>query len=148
MRHAMMSIAIVSAAFSLIGCNKKSTPEIQSTQTIQRNGDPVQLTGCLRRGLIAEDTFVLLVAQKDASGGTATYELIPAPGVNFSDQVGQQVEVSGTLQGEQIAHTEDAARERAAKGTSGTPTIETKTDLDVRRVDATSLKPLGAACQP
>ena len=148
MRHAMMSIAIVFAAFALIGCDKKSTPEIQSTQTIQRNGDPVQLTGCLRRGTIAEDTFVLLVAQKNASGGTATYELIPAPGVNFSAQVGQQVEVSGTLQGEQIARTEDAARERAAKGTSGTPTIETKTDLDVRRVGATTVKPLGAACQP
>jgi hypothetical protein len=36
----------------------------------------------------------------------------------------------------------------AAKGTSGTPTVETRTDLDVRRVDATSLKPIGAACQP
>jgi hypothetical protein len=149
MRYGMMSITIGCAALALGACNRKpEAPEIQTTQAVQRNGEPVQLTGCLKRGVVADDTFVLLVAQKDASGGTATYELIAAPGVSFGDQVGQQVEVTGTLQGEQIASSEGAAREQAAKGTSGTATVQTKTDLDVRRVAATSLKPIGAACQP
>jgi hypothetical protein len=149
MRHGMMSITIACTALALGACNRKPAgPEVQTTQTIQHNGDPVQLAGCLKRGMVADETFVLLVAQKDGSGGTATYELVAAPGVNFANQVGQQVEVIGTLQGEQIASSEGVPREQTAKGTSGTATVETKTNLDVRRVEATSLKPIGAACQP
>jgi hypothetical protein len=152
MRHQIawtMTTTIASVALAFSGCNRKpAAPEVQTTAGVQRNGDPVQLTGCLKRGVIADDTFVLLVSQKDGSGGTATYDLIMAPDIDVRDQVGQQVEVKGTLEAEQVASSEGAAREQAAKGTSGTPTVETKTDLDVRRVNATSVKPMGAACQP
>jgi hypothetical protein len=150
MRHGIVwTITIAWAALALCACRREpAVREVQTTQGIQRNGEPVELTGCLKRGVVADDTFVLLVSQKDGSGGTATYDLIAAPGVELRDQVGQQVEIKGRLQAEQVASSEGAARERAAKGTSGTPTVETKTDLDVRRVDATSVKPIGAACQP
>jgi hypothetical protein len=150
MRHGIVwTTTIVCAALGLNACNRQpDVIEVQRQADIPRKAEPVLLTGCLKRGLLADSTFVLLVAQKDSSGGTATYELIAAPGVNLSGQVDQQVEVTGTLQAERIALGEDAARVRAAKGTSGTPIVETKTDLDVRRVDATSLRPIGAACKP
>jgi hypothetical protein len=151
MRHGIVltTTTIAGTTLALCACNRKpAAPEVQTTQAVQRQGNPVELTGCLKRGVLADDTFVLLVSQKDGSGGTATYDLITPAGLDLRDQVGQQVAVKGTLQGEQIASSEGATRERAAKGTSGTPTVETKTDLDVRRVDATSVKPIGAACQP
>jgi hypothetical protein len=150
MRHGIMSTTTIAcAAIILSACNRKPAgPEVQTTTNIQRNGEPVTLTGCLKRGVVAEDTFVLLVSQSGGSGGTATYDLTAPPSVNLRDQVGQQVEITGTLLSEQVASSEGAAREKRAKGTSGTPVVETKTDLDVKRVEARSLKPIGAACQP
>jgi hypothetical protein len=151
MRHqiAWTTTTIACAVLALSACNRKpSSTEVQTKTAVQRNGDPVELTGCLKRGVLADDTFVLLVSQKNGSGGTATYDVVAPAGIQLGDQVGQQVEVKGTLQSEQVASSEGAVRERPAKGTSGTPTVETKTDLDVRRVDATSVRPIGAACQP
>jgi hypothetical protein len=137
------------AAFGLTACNRKpASPEVQTTTAYQRSGEPVQLVGCLKRGVLADETFVLLVSKADGVGGTATYQLNPAAGMNLADQVGHQVEVLGKLRAEQVAVSEGGTRERAAKGTSGTPTVETKTDLDVRQVDATSLKPIAATCPP
>jgi hypothetical protein len=151
MRHGTVwtTTTIACAVLALGACNRKTAArEVQTTATVERSGDPVQLSGCLKSGVLADNTFVLLVSQKNGSGGTATYDVIPAAGVDLRDQIGQQVEVTGTLQGGQVASSEGAARESAPKGTSGTPTVETKTDVDIRRVAATSVKPIGAACQP
>jgi hypothetical protein len=36
--------------------------------------------------------------------------------------------------------------ERAAKGTSGTPVVETKSDVDLRRLDPTTVTATGVTC--
>jgi hypothetical protein len=148
--HFTMMAVAVGAACAFTACNRKAdAPELQTTTAIQRNGEPVTLTGCLKRGLVAEDTFVLLVSQADGGVATGTYELMARPNLNLGGQVGQQVRVTGKLLAEeQIVSSGGATPERAAKGTSGTPVVETKTDVDVRRLEPTSVSPVGAPCQP
>src|SRR5204863_9142697 len=104
------------------------------------------VAGCLRTGA-AEDTFVLTTKAPD-SPNAATYDLNANAQVNLRQFVGQQVEVSGTVRSEQeVTSSSGATPEKAAKGTSGTPTVETKTELDVRQLDVSAVKPTGGGCE-
>jgi len=143
--------ALASSAFLTFGaCNRAPrTPELTTTSGAQPTAEPISVTGCLKKGVVAENTFVLLVSKADGSGPSATYELIPRPGVDLTDRVGQEVQVSGTLRSrEEVTSTSGPTRESAAKGTAGTPAVETKTDLDVRRLDAATVTGAGAPCRP
>jgi hypothetical protein len=143
----LMSI-VAAAALAAGACGKKpSPPETQTTSGVQAQAQPVSVIGCLKRGALAENTLVLLSSQADASGGTATYELVSRPELNAEDNVGKQVEVTGTLRSrEEVASTSGTVAERAAKGTSGTPTVETKSDVDIRRINVTKVTPTGGSC--
>jgi len=129
------------------GCRKEpAAPELQRTTGVEQRAQPVTVAGCLKSG-IAEDTFVLM-ATEAAAGETATYQLTGGETVDLKSHVGQQVEVSGTLRAQQQTEsTSGAVADKAAKGTSGTPVVETKTELDVKRLDVSSIKPLGNRCQ-
>jgi hypothetical protein len=146
-RHPFLTIALVlSVAATAANCSKKSTaPEAQQTSGVQPRMDPTTVAGCLRSGA-AEDTFVLTTKEPD-SPNAATYKLNGNAQVNLRQYVDQRVEVSGTIRSEQeVTSSSGATPEKAAKGTSGTPTVETKTDLDVRQLDVNSLRPTGQKC--
>ena len=148
-RHPFVRIAVALSALALtVGCSKQTTvPEAQKTSGVQQRMEPVTVTGCLRSG-IAEGTFVLNTMQPQDSPKTANYQLTGPQGVDLRQYVGQQVEVSGTVRSEQeVTSSSGTTQEKAAKGTSGTPTVETKTELDVRQLDVSAVKPAGGSCQ-
>jgi hypothetical protein len=152
----LIKAATLCCALALVGaaCNTKSnqqtTPDLQTSTGQQPRAQAVNITGCLKNGTIAENTWVLIT---DASAaGTAapapTYQLMGADAAALRNSVGQRVEVSGTVRAEQqVAATSGTIPEKPAKGTSGTPTVQTKTDVDIKQLDVTALKPLGDRCQ-
>ena len=129
-------------------CNRSAAvPDVPRTTGLQPHMEPVTVAGCLRAGE-AENTFVLTAAAADPDSKSATYQLI-GHDVNLRDYVGQQVQVSGTLRAEQaVATSGGVAVEKPAKGTEGTPTVETKTELDVKQMTVSSVTPSGQRCAP
>src|SRR5918998_1115607 len=134
MRTEMLTVAFCCTAMLVSGCGgnePKATPPAEATaQTpaVPQN-NPMTLTGCLRAGE-ATDTFVLTTAQTQASAETATYHLTGAQGVNLRDHIGRQVEVNGVVRSEQEMASASASRPAAndkATGTTGTPTVQTRT---------------------
>jgi hypothetical protein len=126
-------------------CNRNATvAEVQRT-TVQPRMEPITAAGCLRAGL-AENTFVLTAAAADPGSKSSTYELT-GHDVNLRDYVGQQVEVSGTLRSEEQVATSGVAVEKP-KSSNGTPVVETRTELDVKQMTVSSVKPTGQRCAP
>jgi hypothetical protein len=112
----------------------------------QAANQPMTVAGCLKAGEAA-GTFMLSAGRTTGGvGDTANYQLVGAQTNNLQDHVGYRVEVNGTMQSQQeIATTatpQPAANERAT-GTSGTPTVQTKTEVDIRRLSVSSVKRLG-----
>lgn len=107
---------------------------------------PMTVTGCLKSGL-AEDTFVLMASQANGTSDTATYQLTGREDIDVRQYLGQKVEVAGTVRAQQeVASTGEATAQKPAKGTSGTPSIETKTEIDVKRLDVKTITPTGTGC--
>jgi hypothetical protein len=85
-----------------------------------------------------------------ASGSSepATYQLVGKTDA-LREHVGERVEVSGTLESEQeFASRTTAVEQDRAKATSGTPTVETTTRVELRRLDVSSFKPISDRCEP
>jgi hypothetical protein len=146
--HPFLTVVLaLSVAVLAVGCTSKSTvPDAQQTSGVQPRMDQTTISGCLRSG-DADGTFVL-TSQAAESAKAATYHLTGNDRVNLRDYVGQQVEVSGVVRSEQeVTSSSGATPEKAAKGTSGTPTVETKTDLDVRQLDVNTVRPTGSKCE-
>ena len=77
---------------------------------------------------------------------TTTYQLTGSK-VSLRDYAGQQVRVSGTVRAEQeVASRGVPETEKRAKGTSGTPTVETNTELDVKQMTVDSVESTGERC--
>lgn len=147
-----VAAAVVAAAAVTGGCNRAEEPETVSTgqsQSAQPANQPLTAVGCLKAGE-ADGTFVLTAARTTGSDQTATYQLVGPAGVNLQDHIGQRVEVSGTIQAQQeVASRTTAvpAEEDRPSGTSGTPTVVTKTEIDIKRVSVAAVKPLGETCE-
>ena len=145
-----ISTTVLAAAIATTACTRKAAaPEAQSTTGPQPRAESVQVTGCLRAGL-ADNTFVLAVV--DSSGAstdpTTNYQLTGSK-VNLRDYIGQQVNVSGTVRSEQeIAMSSGPTTQKPAKGTSGTPTVETKEELDVKQLVVDTVSGSGQRCAP
>jgi hypothetical protein len=154
-RHRLATPLIVFAALAAGACNgdqettTTTRPEVQ-TQTAQQANMPMTVTGCLKAG-DAADMFVLTAAQSEGSVETATYQLVGAEGTNLQDHVGRQVQVSGTVQGQQEIATRGTAQATSeeARGTAGgaTPTVQTRTEIDIKRISVDSVKPVGDKCE-
>ena len=112
---------------------------------MQDRSEPVTLTGCVKQGALADGTFVLLVPQTNGTGVT-TYELSPRSGMNLKDDVGKQVAVSGTLESEQQFASDAAATAQKPKSTSGTPTVDTKSEIKIGRLNVTDVKVTNGRC--
>jgi hypothetical protein len=146
----------ISAVLACGACNRageESKPIAESqSQSAQPANQPLTVAGCLKAG-DAADTFVLTTARTEGSGETATYQLVAAPNVNLKDHVGHRVEVAGVAdsQAELASRTTavPADRDRGERptGTSGTPKIETKTEIDVKRLTVKTIKPIADECE-
>ena len=123
------------------------SPESQTTTGVQERMEPMTVTGCLRAGE-ADQTFVLTAMRTEGAADTATYHLTGTEGVKLGDYVGQQVEVSGTLRAEQqvVSSSGQMEVEKKAEATAGTPVVETRTEVDVRRLEVASARTTGERC--
>jgi hypothetical protein len=142
----------LSAAVAAGACSRQEEPkpvaDVQ-TQTAQPANQPVTIAGCLKRG-DAADTFVLTSARTGGSAETATYQLVGAPDVNLQDHIGHRVEVSGTMEAQQEIASRTTAvprEEDKPTGTSGDPKVETRTEIDIKRVAVSAVKPLADSCE-
>ena len=141
------------AALVLVSCiacggSGKEVPplETQSITPPQAQATPERVQGCLRAGEAA-GTFVLTASAADTRTAAATYQLIGA-GDGVRDHVGRRVEVTGTVVSEQTASSRGATMpaEERAKGTSGTPTVQSTTQVEMKRLQVTSVTPVGGDC--
>jgi hypothetical protein len=134
---------------ALCGCNRQKTiaPELQTTSGEKPRLEETKVTGCLKSGL-AENTFVLTASKDEGAIETATYQLTGPERLGLRDYVGQKVEVAGTLRSEQeVTSLGQPTEQKPAKGTTGTPTVETKSEVDIKRMTVTTVTPTGAKCE-
>lgn len=143
--------ALVAAVAVTAACSSEpEVPPAQSqTQTTQQLNTPASLTGCLRAGEAA-NTFVLTASATSADNSTpATYELTGSGGTDLREHVGRRVEVNGVISEQQHVATREPAQpaDQKATGTTGTPTVQTSTQLAMRTVQVNSVRPLGESCE-
>lgn len=155
MRTQMLTAAFCCCAvLASAGCNRtkpEATPPAEATvkTPVVPQNQPMTVTGCLRAGE-ATDTFVLTTAQTRDSAETATYQLSGVEGVNLRDHIGKRVEVNGVVRSEQEVASASPSRPAAgsqATGTAGTPTVQTRTSLQVRQLEVRSVKRAGGSCE-
>src|SRR5262245_21158125 len=150
-RSAMMmksfATAVMTALTLAAGCSKSQdrAPELQTQAPVQSINRPKTVSGCLRAG-VGENTFVLHTSKTDGSTSSATYDLKPGPGVDLHSHTGQDVVVSGVLETEQTVATSGESQQKPAKDGVGTPTVDTRTELDIRTFDVASIKSTGSRC--
>jgi hypothetical protein len=147
MRDRMMlpTVGVLVAVLIASACGRDNAgPEVQTSSGLQPRQESMSVRGCLKTGL-AESTFVLMTTESGPQGETATYQL-NGPGVNFANYVGQQVDVVGTLRGEQETASSGVDVVEKSTGTSGQPVIETKTELNLKYMTVSSIKPSGQRC--
>ena len=136
-------------ALALCACNRQKSvaPELQTTSGEKPRGQQTTVTGCLKSGL-AENTFVLTASKDEGAIETATYQLAGPERLGLRNYIGQKVEVAGTLQSEQeVTSLGQPTEQKPAKGTSGTPTVETKSEIDIKRLSVSTVTPTGARCE-
>ena len=146
----MAAVAALAGAVSC-GGNGEEVPALE-TQTVtppQATAMPERVRGCLRAGE-AEGTFVLTASAIDTRTTAATYQLEAAPAAlaGLAEHVGRRVEVTGTVVSEQTAQSRGASMPAAgtATGTSGTPTVQSTTEVDVKRLQLAGVTPLDGDC--
>jgi hypothetical protein len=145
-------VVIAAGMLACGGCKraKAPAPETQSAVVIPSESQPITVSGCLRGGELADASWVLIAKPSAADGATlppVTYQLIGGDTSALRGNVGRQVEISGTIQAEQQVSSSGEAVEKRAKGTTGTPTVETKTDVDIKRLAVSTVTPKGTGCQ-
>jgi hypothetical protein len=149
-RSHVVTCSLVATAVIVGGCSRDEQPvppaEVQS-QSAQPANQPMTIAGCLKAGEGSE-TFVLTAARTEGSTDTATYALAGSDTVNLREHVGRQVEVSGVVRAEQeVASRTGAQPAERAEGTSGTPTVQTKTEVEVKRLDVNAVRRIADECE-
>ena len=149
-RFALIGFVVVSAA--AVACGGQETeapPATTETQASSQPNTPTTVTGCLRAG-DAADTFVLTTSQTSDASRAATYELAGQTAVNLQDHVGRRIQVTGIVESQSQIATREAARPAdnatGTAGTPGTPTVQTGTQLNVRRLNVTSVRAAEGEC--
>lgn len=144
-----LAAACVLAPCLACGGDGKEVPalETQSVTPPQATATPERVTGCLRAGE-AGGTFVLTAGSTPTQPDAATYELLAAADT-LQPHIGKQVEITGTVVTEQTAQSRGATMpaEERAKGTTGTPTVQSTTEVEVKRLQVTGVAPTGGACE-
>jgi len=140
--------ACVLAACVACGGSGDEVPPME-TQTVtppQAQATPERVQGCLRAGETA-GTFVLTAGAADTQMTAATYQLLGTP-EGLQPHVGHRVEVTGTVVQEQTARSEGAPlpADDQVKGTAGTPTVQSTTKVEVKRLQVASVTPVDGDC--
>jgi hypothetical protein len=145
-------VVIACIAVAAVGCsrNESSPPpaQVQSQSTLPANS-PTTVTGCLKAG-DAPASYVITTARTEGGTETATYQLMGNVGANLADHIGQQVEATGVIrQTHELASTERArpAETEGTSGTAGKPVVETRTEVDIKRLEVSAVNPLGSRCE-
>lgn len=146
---AALAAALIAGTFSAAcGNDDKAVPaaDMQTSTPVQATNQPLTVTGCLRAGE-AMGTFVLTASQATQEQ-TATYQLTPAQNVDLTPSVGQRVEVQGVVRTQQeiAARTSATPADERATGTSGTPKVQTTTEVAIKQLDVSTVRPLGERC--
>ena len=133
------------------GGDEPQAPVAQSqTQTpVQTMSVPESVTGCLRAGE-AGGTFVLTSSQTDDGKPPTTYQLAAGSGVNLQDHIGHRVAITGLVKEQQATTTATAttpATDDKPRGTAGTPSVQTSTTLQLRRMDVTNVARASGECE-
>lgn len=147
--------APVVLALACASCDRAPTiASIQVDTGRQPRREPVVVEGCLRAGILADSTWVLLgrTVGSSPSDAAATYELVGAVTQAFPGYRHRRVRVTGTLESEQqITSTTGMVPEADRPvGTSGSSTrawVGTTSVVNLRRVRVTSVEPRGGRCR-
>jgi hypothetical protein len=146
----ILATGLIAAASVVAACsNDPEVPPAQTQTEVSRQVDaPATVTGCLRAG-DAASTFVLTTAQTVDGIPAATYHLTSTPDVDLRPHVGSRVEASGIVDSQsQIATREPSQPAANATGTAGsTPSVQTGTELAIKRFDVKSIKRVGGECE-
>lgn len=143
--------AVMAAACAAGACSSEPEAPVAQSQTrsTQQLNTQATLTGCLRAGEAA-NTYVLTASAATNDGSVpATYQLDGANAANLTDHVGKRVEVTGVIAEQQHVATTEPAQpaDDKATGTSGTPTVQTSTQLALRRVQVQQVRPVAGSCE-
>jgi hypothetical protein len=129
-------------------CSREEpAPERQTTTGLEARNQAVDVSGCLRAG-DADSTFVLIASRETPSeNATTTYQLMGPARLDLKSYVGHQVEITGRMRAEEAVVSESGTTpEKTAKGTSGNPGVETKTNFDLRQVTVDTVKTVADRC--
>jgi hypothetical protein len=124
--------------------------EQQSTTAPQATSMPERVQGCLGAGE-AEGTYVLTAGAIDTGADAATYQLMGQTDA-LADHIGRRVEVTGTIVSEQVAQSRGPAMPAEARdeaeptGTSGRATVQSHTEIELKRLQVSSVTPIDADC--
>lgn len=145
-------IGFVAVSTAMVACGGEETetpPATAETQASSQPNIPTTVTGCLRAG-DAANTFVLTTSQTSDTARAATYELAGQTGVNLQEHVGRRIQVTGIVESQSKIATRDAPRPAddttGTTGTPGTPTVQTGTQLNVQRLNVTTVRPAEGEC--
>ena len=144
-------LIIVTAALAF-GCGSDpEVPPAESQSAVTRDVErPTTVTGCLKAG-DAANTYVLTTAQTVDGTPAATYHLTGTDkiNVNLQDHVGSRIEATGVVeQQSEIASRQPAQPADDTRGTSGTkPSVQTGTELSIRRMNVTTVRAVGSECE-
>lgn len=147
MIHSAVTACVLAAS---VACGRGEEVPALETQTVtppQATATPERVQGCLRAGE-AGGTFVLTAGAADTQMATAaTYQLLGTPEM-LQAHIGKRVEVTGTVVSEQTAQSRGATMpaEERAKGTTGTPTVQSTTQVDVKRLQVSGVTPVAGEC--
>lgn len=150
MRRLLLSSVALSVVLTCACARQDETatpPEPTTASAPEQRNQPMTVTGCLRAGEAA-NTFVLTAAGAEGAAEPATYELVGAS-AQLADHIGERVEVTGRLAAAQDLRSSTSATEAdKAKGTTGTPVVETQTKVEMRRLEVSGVKPISSDCKP
>jgi hypothetical protein len=150
-RTGTVVIGICVIATAACGRNESAAPppaQVQSQSQLPANS-PTTITGCLKSG-DAANSFIVTTAKTEGGDETATYQLVGNQGTNLADHIGRQVEVSGVIRQSQELSSTERARPAQTEGTAGStdkPVVETRTEVDIKRLEVSAVKPLGDRCE-
>lgn len=147
----LITLAALATPLTLGACTRTEAPapQVEKTAGMQPASESVTRTGCLRSGMLADATYVLTSpASTPGATGSTTFQLVGGDAATLRDNAGRQVEVTGTVDAVQhtASSTPPAPQDRAV-GTTGTPSVETRTDIEVKRLNVSSIKPLNDRCE-
>ena len=153
----MIGMAALAASVAIGGsaCSKthksEAPSENQVASDVRTPDAPMTVAGCLRAGTLA-DTYVLTQdASNTGAQATANYQLVGVDGVDLRQHIGERVQVTGVLAAQQEVasrSTPAPAQQKDDKptATTGKPTVQTETQVDIRTLQVKSVNPQGGKC--